>query len=58
LGVPLIRVYGASVTRALDGVLSVLPLDDFVPEATWRMQVIDQADQQIPIFAEFRQSIA
>ena len=39
---------GASVTRALDAVLSVMPLDDFVPEATWRMQVVDQADQQAP----------
>ena len=46
LGVPVIRLDGASVTRALDAVLSVLPLDDFVPEATWRMQVVDQADQR------------
>jgi L-fucose mutarotase len=58
LGVPVIRLDGASVTRALDAVLSVLPLDDFVPEATWRMQVVDQADQEIPIFAEFRAIIA
>jgi L-fucose mutarotase/ribose pyranase (RbsD/FucU family) len=58
LGVPVIRLYGASVTRALDAVLSVLPLDDFVPEATWGMQVVDQADKKIPIFAEFRESIA
>jgi L-fucose mutarotase len=58
LGVPVIRLDGASVTRALDAVLSVMPLDDFVPEATWRMQVVDQADQEIPIFAEFRDIIA
>ena len=58
LGVPVIRLDGASVTRALDAVLSVLPLDDFVPEATWGMQVVDQADKKIPIFAEFRESIA
>ena len=43
LGVPVILLDGASVTRALDAVLSVMPLDDFVPEATWRMQVVDQA---------------
>ena len=48
LGVPVILLDGASVTRALDAVLSVMPLDDFVPEATWRMQVVDQADQQAP----------
>jgi L-fucose mutarotase len=58
LGVPVIRLDRASVTRALDAVLSVLPLDDFVPEATWRMQVGDQADQEIPIFAGFREIIA
>ena len=57
LGVPVIRLDGASVTRVLDAVLSVMPLDDFVPEATWRMQVVDHADQEIPIFAEFRQII-
>jgi L-fucose mutarotase len=34
LGVPVIRLDGASVTRALDAVLSVMPLADFVPEAT------------------------
>jgi len=43
LGVRVILLDGASVTRALDAVLSVMPLDDFVPEATWRMQVVDQA---------------
>jgi L-fucose mutarotase len=33
-------------------------LDDFVPEATWRMQAVDHAGQEIPIFAEFREIIA
>jgi hypothetical protein len=37
---------------------SVLHLDDFVPEATWRMQAVDHAGQEIPIFAEFREIIA
>jgi L-fucose mutarotase len=58
LGVPVIRLDGASVTRALDAVLSVMPLDDFVPEAAWRMQVVDHPEQEVPIFAEFRQIIA
>jgi L-fucose mutarotase len=48
LGVRVILLDGASVTRALDAVLSVMPLDDFVPETTWRMQVVDQTDQQAP----------
>ena len=45
-------------TRTLDAVLSVLPLDTFVPEACWRMQVVDHPNQEEPIFAEFRSVIA
>jgi L-fucose mutarotase len=57
-GVPVIRLDGTSVTRALDAVLSVMPLDDFVPDAAWHMQVVGQAEQDLPIFAEFREIIA
>jgi L-fucose mutarotase len=44
--------------RALDAILSLLPLDTFVPEACWRMQVIDHPNQEEPVFAEFRAVIA
>jgi L-fucose mutarotase len=44
--------------RALDAILSLLPLDTFVPEACWRMQVVGQPNQEEPIFAEFRSVIA
>jgi L-fucose mutarotase len=57
-GVPVIRLDGTSVTRTLDAVLSVMPLDDFVPEAAWHMQVVGQPDQELPIFTEFRRIIA
>jgi len=57
LAVPVIRLDGASTTRALDAVLSVMPLDEFVPEAAWRMEVVDHPDQELPIFAEFRNLI-
>ena len=43
--------------RTLDAILSLLPLDTFVPEACWRMQVIDNPTGE-PIFAEFRSVIA
>ena len=56
-GPEVIRV-DASATRTLDAVLSVLPLDTFVPEACWRMQVADHPDQEEPIFGEFRAIIA
>ena len=36
----LVRLPGVSATDALDAVLSVLPLDDFVPSAAMTMQVV------------------
>jgi L-fucose mutarotase len=44
--------------RTLDAILSLFPLDTFVPEACWRMQVVDHPNQEEPIFAEFRSVIA
>jgi L-fucose mutarotase len=54
----LLRLDGVSATAVLDAVLSVMPLDDFVPEAAWRMQVVDAPDAEQPIFAEFRKILA
>ena len=44
--------------RTLDAILTLFPLDTFVPEACWRMQVVDHPNQEEPIFAEFRSVIA
>ena len=44
--------------QALDAILSLFPLDTFVPEACWRMQVVDHPNQEEPIFEEFRKVIA
>ena len=57
-GPPVVRLDGVDATRALDAILSVMPLDDFVTEACWRMEVVGQADAEQPIFAEFRKIIA
>ena len=57
-GLPVVRLDGVSATQALDAVLSVMPLDDFVPEACWRMEVVGAPDAEQPIFDEFRASIA
>ena len=48
----------ANATRALEAVLSVMPLDTFVPEACWRMEIVGQPNAEQPIFAEFRDVIA
>ena len=50
----LVRLDGVSATAVLDAILSVMPLDEFVPEAAWRMEVVGDASAEQPIFAEFR----
>jgi L-fucose mutarotase len=57
-GPDVVRLDAADATRALDAVLSVLPLDALVAEACWRMQVVGDADAELPIFAEFRAIVA
>ena len=57
-GPQVVRLDGIEATRALDAVLSVMPLDDFVPEACWRMEVVGAAEGEQPIFEEFRAIIA
>jgi L-fucose mutarotase len=52
------RLDGIEATRVLDAILSVMPLDDFVPDACWRMEVAGAPDAEQPIFAEFREIIA
>ena len=57
-GRPLIRMDGAATaTRVLEAVLSLMPLDEFVPCAAFHMQVVDDPMAQVPIFAEFRASL-
>ena len=53
-GPPVLRLEGQPATAALDAVLSVMPLDTFVPEAAWCMEVVGQPDAEQPIFDEFR----
>ncbi len=57
LGRPLVRLDGLSATAVLEAVLSVLPLDTFVPVAAWRMEVVGAPEAQEPIFTEFQDSI-
>ena len=57
-GQRLVRLDGVSATAVLDAVLSVMPLDDFVPEPAWRMEVVGDPAAEQPIFSEFRDIIA
>ena len=56
-GPTLVRLVGVSATQAASAILSVMPLDEFVPEAAWRMEVVGAPDEEQPIFAEFRDVI-
>jgi L-fucose mutarotase len=58
VGPQVVRLDAMSSTEALDIVLSVLPLDTFVPEACIRMEVVGDAAREEPIFDDFRALIA
>jgi L-fucose mutarotase len=57
-GPDVIRLDAVDAPRTLDAILSVMPLDTFVPEACWRMEVVGDPASEQPIFAEFREIIA
>ena len=50
----LIRLDGISATRAVEAILSLLPLDDFVPRPASRMQVVGDAKAVPPVCREFQ----
>jgi L-fucose mutarotase len=53
-GPRLVRLDGISATRALEAVLSVMPLDDFADAPCARMQVVDDPDAVPEICQEFQ----
>jgi L-fucose mutarotase len=54
MGRRVVRMDGVSATRALEAVLSVMPLDDFVEAPCARMQVVDDPDAVPEICQEFQ----
>jgi L-fucose mutarotase len=40
-----IRIAGAGAARVIKAVLSVMPLDTFVPHPAWRMEVVGHPDE-------------
>lgn len=53
----LVRLDGLTVTAVTNAILSVMPLDDFVPQAAWHMEVVGDPQAEKPIFDEFRSII-
>jgi L-fucose mutarotase len=54
----LVRIDGASAPRVVRAVLSVLPLDTFVPSAAFRMSVVGSPDDVPLITREFENLLA
>ena len=54
----LVRMDGVDAPRLVRAVLSVLPLDTFVPNAAFRMAVVDRPDDIPPITKEFAALLA
>jgi L-fucose mutarotase len=54
MGRRVVAMDGVSATRALEAVLSVMPLDDFVDAPCARMQVVDDPDAVPEICQEFQ----
>jgi L-fucose mutarotase len=54
----LVRMDGHGVPAIADAILSVMPLDDFVPQAAFRPAAANDPSRKEPIFAEFEAVIA
>ncbi|KQX35623.1 ribose ABC transporter [Devosia sp. Root436] len=52
-GPALVRLDGVSATDALDAILTLMPLDDFVDEAAICMQVVGDASKREPVMDAF-----
>lgn len=54
----LVRLPGIAADAALDAVLTLLPLDDFVPQPACTMQVVGSADEVPPAVVQFTEVLA
>ena len=52
-GPVLVRLDGVSATDVLDAILTLMPLDDFVEEAAFCMQVVGDASKREPVMDAF-----
>lgn len=57
-GALLVQLAGANAAQVLEAVLQVLPLDNFVPDAAWTMQVVGNAGAIPAPVAEFAALLA
>ena len=53
----LVRMDGHPAPRLLDAMLSVMPLDDMVPEAAWRPAAHGDPERMEEVFADFSEVV-
>ena len=56
-GPRLVRADGHSGTELLEAILTVMPLDDFVPDPAIVMQVVGDAGQRPPVVVEYEKIV-
>ena len=54
----LVRADGVDAVRLAGAIAALIPLDDFVPAAAFRMAVVDAPNEVPPITAEFAAALA
>jgi len=54
----LVRADGISAPRMVEAIVSILPLDDFVPAAAFRMAVVDKPEEVPAIASHFAAALA
>ncbi len=47
----LLNLPGCGIPEAAAAILSLMPLDTFVPAPVWRMEMVGDPDGQVPVFA-------
>ena len=53
----LLNLPGCDIPAAARAILSLMPLDTFVPAPVWRMEVVDNPAGQVPVFALMQATI-
>ncbi|MBX4929739.1 RbsD/FucU family protein [Rhizobium binae] len=58
MGPPVIRADGVSATAMAEAILTHMPLDTFVPETAWRMEVVGDPQAVPEVCAEFQEIVS
>jgi L-fucose mutarotase len=54
----LVHLPGLSSPAVLEAILSLLPIDDFVPEPAWTMEVVGDPEARLPVIDQLHAVVA